>query len=163
MPRRKIDRIVGRDREIYRVIQILSRRTKKQPLPDRGTGRGQNRHCGRVGSAHCGGEVPPRLKDKEIHLLDLTALVAGTQFRGQFESRIKALVDEVKEEGISSSSSTRCTIWWAPATRRGACPPPTSSSPPCPLGRFRSSAPPPSTNTGRISRRTPLWNAVFSR
>ena len=64
--------------------------------------------------------MPAKLRDKEIQLLDLTALVAGTQFRGQFESRIKGLVDEVKADGNVILSSTRSTTWWAPATPRAA-------------------------------------------
>ena len=95
----KIDRIVGRDREIYRVIQILSRRTKNNPCLIGEPGVGKTAIAEGLALRIAAGEVPPRLKDKEIHLLDLTALVAGTQFRGQFESRIKSLVDEVKEEG----------------------------------------------------------------
>ena len=95
----RIDRIVGRDREIYRVIQILSRRTKNNPCLIGEPGVGKTAIAEGLAMRIATGNVPPRLREKEIHLLDLTALVAGTQFRGQFESRIKALVDEVKEEG----------------------------------------------------------------
>ncbi|MCI8553375.1 MAG: ATP-dependent Clp protease ATP-binding subunit, partial [Clostridiales bacterium] len=95
----EIDHIVGREREIYRVVQILSRRTKNNPCLIGEPGVGKTAIAEGLALRIAAGNVPPRLREKEIHLLDLTALVAGTQFRGQFESRIKALVDEVKEEG----------------------------------------------------------------
>ena len=95
----QIDCIVGRDREIYRVIQILSRRTKNNPCLIGEPGVGKTAIAEGLALRIAAGQVPPRLMEKEIHLLDLTALVAGTQFRGQFESRIKALVDEVKAAG----------------------------------------------------------------
>ncbi len=94
-----IDRIIGRDREIYRVVQILSRRTKNNPCLIGEPGVGKTAIAEGLALRIAAGNVPPRLLEKEIHLLDLTALVAGTQFRGQFESRIKGLVDEVKAEG----------------------------------------------------------------
>ena len=95
----QIDRIIGRDTEIYRVIQILCRRTKNNPCLIGEPGVGKTAIAEGLALKIASGDVPARLADKEIHLLDLTALVAGTQFRGQFESRIKGLVDEVKEEG----------------------------------------------------------------
>ncbi|MBQ7302713.1 MAG: ATP-dependent Clp protease ATP-binding subunit [Clostridia bacterium] len=95
----QIDRIVGREREIYRVSQILSRRTKNNPCLIGEPGVGKTAIAEGLALRIAQGDVPPRLLDKEIHLLDLTALVAGTQFRGQFESRIKGLIDEVKAEG----------------------------------------------------------------
>ena len=95
----KIDNIVGRDKEIERVIQILSRRTKNNPCLIGEPGVGKTAIAEGLAIKIAKGEVPARLMDKEIYLLDLTALVAGTQFRGQFEGRIKGLVDEVKHEG----------------------------------------------------------------
>lgn len=95
----KIDRIIGRDTEIYRVMQILCRRTKNNPCLIGEPGVGKTAIAEGLALKIASGEVPAKIADKEIHLLDLTALVAGTQFRGQFESRIKGLVDEVKEEG----------------------------------------------------------------
>lgn len=95
----EIDRIIGRDKEISRVVQILSRRTKNNPCLIGEPGVGKTAVAEGLALRIASGDVPARLKSKEIHLLDLTALVAGTQFRGQFESRIKALVDEVKAEG----------------------------------------------------------------
>jgi ATP-dependent Clp protease ATP-binding subunit ClpC len=95
----EIDFVVGRDREIYRVIQILSRRTKNNPCLIGEPGVGKTAIAEGLALRVASGNVPARLLDKEIHLLDLTSLVAGTQFRGQFESRIKGLIDEVKSEG----------------------------------------------------------------
>mgnify|MGYP000930054384 CR=1 FL=1 len=95
----EIDLIVGRDREIYRVVQILTRRTKNNPCLIGEPGVGKTAIAEGLALRIAAGNVPHRLMDKEIHLLDLTALVAGTQFRGQFESRIKGLVEEVKAEG----------------------------------------------------------------
>ncbi|MBQ6499595.1 MAG: ATP-dependent Clp protease ATP-binding subunit, partial [Ruminococcus sp.] len=94
-----IDRVVGRDKEIERVIQILSRRTKNNPCLIGEPGVGKTAIAEGLALRIAQGNVPHRLKDKEIQLLDLTALIAGTQFRGQYESRIKGLTKEVKEAG----------------------------------------------------------------
>lgn len=95
----EIDAVIGRDREIYRVIQILSRRTKNNPCLIGEPGVGKTAVAEGIAQKICDGDVPFNLLNKKIYLMDLTALVAGTQFRGQFESRIKGLVDEVKSEG----------------------------------------------------------------
>ena len=95
----RIDRIIGRENEIYRAVQILCRRTKNNPCLIGEPGVGKTAIAEGLALKIASGDVPAKLKDKEIHLLDLTALVAGTQFRGQFESRIKGLVEEVKSEG----------------------------------------------------------------
>ena len=95
----KLDAIIGRDKEISRVVQILCRRSKNNPCLIGEPGVGKTAIAEGIALRIASGNVPARLADKEIHLLDLTALVAGTQFRGQFESRIKNLVDEVKENG----------------------------------------------------------------
>ena len=95
----KIDRIIGRDKEIYRVLQILNRRTKNNPCLIGEPGVGKTAIAEGIALRMANGDVPPKLMGKELHLLDLTALVAGTQFRGQFESRVKGLIDEVKNEG----------------------------------------------------------------
>ena len=95
----ELDAIIGRDREITRVIQILSRRTKNNPCLIGEPGVGKTAIAEGLALRIAQGEVPSRLKKKEIQLLDLTALVAGTQFRGQFESRIKGLIEEVKASG----------------------------------------------------------------
>ena len=95
----QLDRIVGRDKELSRVIQILSRRTKNNPCLIGEPGVGKTAIAEGLALKIVAGDVPLRLQQKEIHLLDLTALVAGTQFRGQFESRIKGLIEEVKADG----------------------------------------------------------------
>ena len=95
----ELDRIIGREKEIERTVQILCRRSKNNPCLIGEPGVGKTAIAEGLALRIAAGEVPVRLLDKEIHLLDLTALVAGTQFRGQFESRIKGLVEEVKQEG----------------------------------------------------------------
>ena len=95
----RLDDIIGRDREIYRTIQILSRRQKNNPCLIGEAGVGKTAIAEGIAERIARGQVPAQLKDKEIYLLDLTALVAGTQFRGQFEQRVKGLLNEVKQAG----------------------------------------------------------------
>ncbi len=95
----KLDHIVGRDKEIARTIQILSRRQKNNPCLIGEPGVGKTAIAEGIAQKIAAGEVPFNLKDKKVYLLDLTALIAGTQFRGQFESRMKALIDEIKNAG----------------------------------------------------------------
>lgn len=95
----KLDNVIGRDKEIYRVIQILSRRSKNNPCLIGEPGVGKTAIAEGIAQKIVASDVPFRLADKELYLLDLTALVAGTQFRGQFESRVKGLINEVKEAG----------------------------------------------------------------
>ncbi len=97
--RGELDNIVGREKEIERVVQILSRRTKNNPCLIGEPGVGKTAVAEGLALRIAAGKVPAKLRDKEIQLLDLTALVAGTQFRGQFESRIKGLVEEVRADG----------------------------------------------------------------
>ena len=97
--RGELDRIIGRDKEIYRVMQILSRRTKNNPCLIGEPGVGKTAIAEGIAQKLVAGDVPFRLRGKELYLLDLTALVAGTQFRGQFESRVKSLIDEIKQAG----------------------------------------------------------------
>ena len=92
----KLDDIIGRDREIYRTIQILSRRQKNNPCLIGEAGVGKTAIAEGIAERIAKGQVPAGLQDKEIFLLDLTSLVAGTQFRGQFEQRVKGLLSEVK-------------------------------------------------------------------
>ena len=95
----KLDRIVGREQETERVIQILNRRQKNNPCLIGEPGVGKTAIAEGLAQRIADGEVPYKLRDKEVFLLDLTALVAGTQFRGQFESRMKGLVDEIRRQG----------------------------------------------------------------
>ena len=94
-----MDRVIGRDQEIYRVEQILSRRQKNNPCLIGEPGVGKTAVAEGIAQRIVSGDVPFRLADKELYLLDLTSLVAGTQFRGQFESRVKGLIDEIKKRG----------------------------------------------------------------
>ncbi|MBR4036689.1 MAG: ATP-dependent Clp protease ATP-binding subunit [Oscillospiraceae bacterium] len=95
----KIDNIIGRDDEIYRTIQILCRRQKNNPCLIGEAGVGKTAIAEGIALKISRGEVPQKLKNKEIYLVNMTNLVAGTQFRGQFEARVKSLIGEVKESG----------------------------------------------------------------
>lgn len=95
----QLDRVIGRDMETERVIQILNRRQKNNPCLIGEPGVGKTAIAEGLAQRIVAGEVPYKLKDKEVFLLDLTALVAGTQFRGQFESRMKSLIGEIKSCG----------------------------------------------------------------
>ncbi len=95
----KLDPVIGREKEITRTMQILTRRQKNNPCLIGEAGVGKTAIAEGLAQRIADGSVPFKLKDKEVHLLDLTALVAGTQFRGQFESRIKGLIEEVKALG----------------------------------------------------------------
>ncbi|MBQ7779327.1 MAG: ATP-dependent Clp protease ATP-binding subunit [Clostridia bacterium] len=94
-----LDAIIGRDRELQRVMQILCRRQKNNPCLIGEPGVGKTAVAEALASKIASGDVPFRLKDKEVYLVDMTALLAGTQFRGQFETRMKGLIDEVKALG----------------------------------------------------------------
>ena len=95
----KLDRMVGREEEMERVIQILNRRQKNNPCLIGEPGVGKTAIAEGLAQKIVRGEVPYKLRDKEVYLLDLTSLVAGTQFRGQFESRMKGLIEEIKKIG----------------------------------------------------------------
>lgn len=95
----KLDNIIGRDKEIARVVQILSRRQKNNPCLIGEPGVGKTAIAEGIAQKIVSDDVPYHIKGKELYLLDLTAMVAGTQFRGQFESRVKGLVEEVKSLG----------------------------------------------------------------
>ena len=110
----KLDRIVGRERELARMMQILCRRQKNNPCLIGEPGVGKTAIAEALAERIAEGNVPIRLKNKEIHLVDLTALVAGTQFRGQFESRIKGLIEETKALGniILVIDEVHCMSQW---------------------------------------------------
>ena len=95
----KIDKVIGRDRELDRVIQILCRRQKNNPCLIGEPGVGKTAIAEALANKIASGDVPFKLKDHEVHLLDMTSMVAGTQFRGQFENRMKALIEEIKRLG----------------------------------------------------------------
>ena len=117
----ELDNIIGRDKEISRVIQIMSRRTKNNPCLIGEPGVGKTAIAEGIAQRINSGDVPFNLTDKKVYLLDLTALVAGTQFRGQFESRVKGLIDEVHNlvgAGDSEGSMNAANIL-KPALSRG--------------------------------------------
>ena len=95
----KLDKVIGRDVETERVIQILNRRQKNNPCLVGEPGVGKTAIAEGLAQRIVAGDVPYKLRDKEVFLLDLTALVAGTQFRGQFESRMKGLIEEIRKAG----------------------------------------------------------------
>ena len=95
----KLDRMVGRAEELERVIQILNRRQKNNPCLIGEPGVGKTAIAEGLAQRIANGDVPVKLKEKQVFLLDLTALVAGTQFRGQFESRMKGLIEEIRKQG----------------------------------------------------------------
>ena len=95
----RLDRIIGREKELARMIQILMRRQKNNPCLIGEPGVGKTALADALALRIASGEVPYKLKNKEVFVLDLTALVAGTQFRGQFEGRMKGLIEEIKREG----------------------------------------------------------------
>ena len=95
----KLDAVIGREEEIERVVQILNRRQKNNPCLIGEPGVGKTAIAEGLAQRIAAGQVPFKLRDKEVYLLDLTALVAGTQFRGQFESRMKGLIEEIRKAG----------------------------------------------------------------
>ena len=95
----KLDAVIGREQEIERVVQILNRRQKNNPCLIGEPGVGKTAIAEGLAQRIVAGDVPFKLRDKEVYLLDLTALVAGTQFRGQFESRMKGLIEEIRKAG----------------------------------------------------------------
>lgn len=95
----KLDAIIGRDREVYRTVQILCRRQKNNPCLIGEAGVGKTAIAEGIAQRIVEGKVPAKIAQKEVYMLDLTGLVAGTQFRGQFESRVKGLVEDVKKHG----------------------------------------------------------------
>ena len=95
----KLDAVIGREQEIERVVQILNRRQKNNPCLIGEPGVGKTAIAEGLAQRIAAGQVPFKLRDKEVYLLDLTALVAGTQFRGQFESRMKGLIEEIRKAG----------------------------------------------------------------
>jgi ATP-dependent Clp protease ATP-binding subunit ClpA len=95
----KLDNIIGRDKEIARVVQILSRRQKNNPCLIGEPGVGKTAIAEGIAQKIAAGDVPSKLQNKKLYLLDMTAIVAGTQYRGQFESRMKGLIDEIRADG----------------------------------------------------------------
>ena len=149
----KLDRIIGREQEIARVVQILSRRTKNNPCLIGEPGVGKTAIAEGIAQKIASGDVAFRLLDKELYLLDMTALVAGTQFRGQFESRVKGLIDEVKDAGNIILFIDEIHTIVGTGDSEGSMS----------AAKFRLSARQPLTSTARISKKIRRWNAGSSR
>ncbi len=156
----KLDPVIGREKEIERTMQILSRRTKNNPVLLGEAGVGKTAIVEGFAQRVVSGNVPELLADRRIVVLDLAMMVAGTKYRGQFEERIKAVMNEVRRAKNTSSSLTSYTPWSAPAARKARSTPPTCSSRPCRGVRSSASAPPRSTSTASTSRRTAPWTAA---
>ena len=158
----KLDRLIGRDRELERVIQILNRRQKNNPCLIGEPGVGKTAIAEGLAMKIAKGDVPYKLLDKEVYLLDLTALVAGTQFRGQFESRMKGLIEEIKKLGNIILVIDEVHNIVGAGDAEGSMNAANILKPALSRGRSRSSAPPPSTSTASTSRRTPPWSGASS-
>ena len=117
----KLDAVIGREQEIERVVQILNRRQKNNPCLIGEPGVGKTAIAEGLAQRIAAGQVPFKLRDKEVYLLDLTALVAGTQFRGQFESRMKGLIEEIRKAGIHVDEESKTTMEHLYAIGETAC------------------------------------------
>ena len=158
----KLDRLIGRERELERVIQILNRRQKNNPCLIGEPGVGKTAIAEGLAMKIAKGDVPYKLLDKEVYLLDLTALVAGTQFRGQFESRMKGLIEEIKKLGNIILVIDEVHNIVGAGDAEGSMNAANILKPALSRGSSRSSAPPPSMSTASTLRRTPPWNGASS-
>jgi len=159
----KLDPVVGREQEIERVIQILNRRQKNNPCLIGEPGVGKTAIAEGLAQRIAAGEVPFKLREKELYLLDLTALVAGTQFRGQFESRMKGLIDEVKKLGNIILMIDEVHSIVGAGDAEGSMNAANILKPALSRGEVQVIGAPPSRNTASPSRRTPRWSAASSR
>jgi ATP-dependent Clp protease ATP-binding subunit ClpC len=145
----KLDPVIGREKEIERVMQVLSRRTKNNPVLVGEPGVGKTAVVEGLAQSIVKNEVPETLRDKQVYTLDMGSLVAGSRYRGDFEERLKKVLKEIR--------------WWARVPPRARSTPPRSSSRCWPAASCRRSARPPPTSTASTSRRTPPWSAGSSR
>ena len=159
----KLDPIIGRDRIIERVAQILSRRKKNNPVLIGEPGVGKTAVAEGLALRIISKKVPRVLHNKRIVALDMGSIVAGTKYRGQFEERMKAIMGELeKTDNVILFIDELHTIVGAGGAS-GSLDASTCLNPPWPAGNCSALGPPPWTNTACISKRTELWNAVFKR
>ena len=159
----KLDPVIGREKEIERVIQILGRRTKNNPALIGEPGVGKTAIAEGLAHRIVSGDVPETLLDKRVLTLDIGSLVAGTKYRGEFEERLKKVIEELRSAATTSCSSMSCTRWSAPGPPRARSTRRTSSSRRSPGASCSASARRRSTSTASTSRRTPPSSAASSR
>ena len=159
----KIDNIVGRATEIERVIQILNRRQKSNPCLIGEPGVGKTAIAEGLAARIVEGNVPIKLREKEVWQLDMTAVVAGTQFRGQFESRMKGLIEEIRRLGNIILAVDEVHNLVGAGDSEGSMNAANILKPALSKGEVQVSVPPPSPNIANISKKMPLWNADSSR
>ena len=160
----KLDPVIGRDEEIRRVLQILSRRTKNNPILIGEPGTGKTAIVEGLAQRIARGDVPENLRNKRVFSLDMGALVAGAKYKGEFEERLKSVVNEVTaaEGGIILFIDEIHTLVGA-GKGEGAMDAPTFSSLPWRAANSAASVPPPSKSNQKISRRTKPSSVVSRR
>lgn len=160
----KLDPVIGRDDEIRRVLQILSRRTKNNPMLIGEPGTGKTAIAEGLAQRIVRGDVPENLRSKQIFSLDMGALVAGAKYKGEFEERLKAIVNEVTQsDGEIILFIDEIHTLVGAGKERARWTPPTSLSPRLPAVSYGALARPLLMNTRNISRKTKLSSAVSRR
>ena len=159
----KLDPVIGREKEIERTMQILGRRTKNNPVLLGEAGVGKTAIVEGFAQRVVEGNVPELLLDRRIVVLDLAMMVAGTKYRGQFEERIKAVMNEVRRAKNTILFIDELHTLVGAAAPRGRSTPATCSSRPSRGAKSNASAPPRWTSTASISRRTAPWLAASRR
>ena len=157
-----LDPVIGRGRESERVMQILSRRTKNNPVLVGEPGVGKTAIVEGLAQSIASDDVPETLRDRQLYTLDLGALVAGSRYRGDFEERLKKVLKEIQSRGDIILFIDEIHTLVGAGAAEGPSTRPRSSSPCWPGASSRRSGPPPSTSTASTWRRTPRWSAGSS-